>query len=335
MQYIINNESIVFFHGGKPVKVEKSASEYNRIIACFDLPEDQQDDAISELINKKVGEFEQDGFSINPSQVTYEGERLPTALAEKVRSIAMEGLPVKLFKKFWDSLQNNPSANSVRQLYDFLSYKELPITEDGCFLAYKGVNRDGWSCHGNVNTKVLQGEVNSEGRIKNNVGDTIEVLRRDVDDERSNHCSFGLHVGSLDYAESFSNGRVLIVKINPADVVSVPNDCSCQKCRVSKYEIIDSYDTEIKSAVCDADGNPILSEDDEETNEIIERVESYVAEKRKSTDPDYNGVVCVQEIRNSFSPDCPSMIRVLDALTSLGEEWYQHDDDGKYYVVLY
>jgi hypothetical protein len=334
MQYIINNESIVFFHGGKPVKVEKSASEYNRIIACFDLPEDQQDDAISELINKKVGEFEQDVFSIKPSQVTYDGERLPTALAEKVRSIAMEGLPVKLFKKFWDSLQNNPSANSVRQLYDFLSYKELPITEDGCFLAYKGVNRDGWSCHGNINTKVLQGDVDSRGRIKNEVGNTVEVLRRDVDDERSNHCSFGLHVGSLDYAESFSNGRVLIVKINPADVVSVPNDCSCQKCRVSKYEIVDSYDTEIKSAVCDADGNPILSEVDEEANELVDRIENYLSDKRAIISP-MEDVISIQRIQNIFSPEYPSKVRVLDALTSLGEVWYQSDDDGKYYVELY
>jgi hypothetical protein len=332
MQYIINDKSIVFFHEGKPVKVEKSAPEYNRIIACFDLPESEQEDAIASLINQKVGKFEQDGFTINPDSVTYEGERLPTALADKVRSIAQEGLPVKLFRKFWDSLQNNPSANSVRQLYDFLSYKELPITEDGSFLAYKGVNRDGWSCHGNLKTKVLQGIVDGEGRIKNKVGETIEVLRRDVDDERANGCSFGLHVGSLDYAESFANGRVLIVKINPADVVSVPTDCSCQKCRVAKYEIIDSYETEIRNAVTDADGNPILSEDDEEANEILERVESYLAKKRSTSDAE---VISVSQIQNAFSPDYPSRIRILDALTDLGEEWYQHEDDGKYYVVLY
>jgi len=334
MQYIINDKSIVFFHEGKPVKVEKSAPEYNRIIACFDLPESEQEDAIASLINQKVGKFEQDGFTINPDSVTYEGERLPTALADKVRSIAREGLPVKLFRKFWGSLQNNPSANSVRQLYDFLSYKELPITEDGCFLAYKGVNRDGWSCHGNTKTKVLQGIVDGQGRIKNKVGETIEVLRRDVDDERSHHCSFGLHVGSLDYAESFANGRVLIVKINPADVVSVPTDCSCQKCRVAKYEIIDSYETEIRNAVTDADGNPILSEEDEEANEIIDRVEGYLARKRETSTSD-GEVVSVSQIQNAFSPDYPSRIRVLDALTELGEEWYQNEEDAKYYVNLY
>lgn len=339
MQYIINQQSIVFFYEGKPVKVDKSAPEYNRIIACFDLPESEQDDAISQLINKKVGEFEQDGFKINPDNVTYEGERLPTALAEKVRSIANEGLPVKLFVKFWESLQANPSANSVRQLYDFLSYKELPITEDGCFIAYKGVNRNGYSCHGNLNTKVLQGVVDKSGRIENNVGDTIEVLRRDVDDNRDHGCSFGLHVGSLDYAKSFSNGRVLIVKINPADVVSVPEDCACQKCRVAKYEIIDSFDTEIKSAVCDEDGNEILCEEDHETNELVERIKSYLSSKRDVDKYEAGAsnylLLPVQKIQNIFSPNYPSKIRVLDALTSLGEQWYQDEDDGKYYVELY
>jgi len=331
MQYIINDKSIVFFHGGKPVKVEKSAPEYNRIIACFDLPQDQQDDAIAEIINQKVGKFTKDGFTVNPEEVTYQGERLPTALANKVRSIIAEGLPVTLFAKFWEALQANPSANSVRQLYDFLAYKELPITEDGCFLAYKGVGRDGWSCHGNTKTKVLQGEVNDSGKIKNNVGDTIEVLRRDVDDERSNHCSYGLHVGSLDYAESFANGRVLIVKINPADVVSVPDDCACQKCRVAKYVVLDAYDTEIKNAVCDEDGNPILSEHDGEANDILDRIENYLDNKRATSDAEY---VSIQQIQNSFSPNYPSKVRVLDALTQLGEVWFKRED-GKHYVELF
>jgi len=331
MQYIINDKSIVFFHGGKPVKVEKSAPEYNRIIACFDLSQDQQEDAIREIINQKVGKFTKDGFTINPEEVTYQGERIPTALANKIRSIVAEGLPVSLFAKFWENLQQNPSANSVRELYDFLAYKELPITEDGYFLAYKGVNRNGWSCHGNTKTKVLQGEVDSQGRIKNDRGDIIEVLRRDVDDERSHHCSYGLHVGSLDYAKSFANGRVLIVKINPADVVSVPTDCACQKCRVAKYQILDAYDTEIKNAVCDEDGNPILSEDDEEANEILDRIKSYLDHKRETSDIEY---VSVQQIQNSFSPDYPSKVRVLDALTQLGEVWFKRED-GKHYVELF
>ena len=318
MKYIVNQQAIVFFSNGKPIRIEKSAHEYGRIMKCFDLPADHQDDAINAILKEKTEGFTREGFEIDPTQVTYEGERLPTALADKVRSIIAEGLPVTLFKKFWESLQANPSANSVRQLYDFLSYKELPITEDGSFIAYKGVQKDGWSCHGNKNTKVLQGEVSDSGKIKNNVGDTIEVLRRDVDDERSNHCSFGLHVGSLDYAESFAP-KVLVVKVNPADVVSVPDDCSCQKCRVAKYEVIDSFDSEIFASVTDEDGNPIESEEDKEHQAFLERIDAYLMKK---ADEGYDEV-SVQSIQNSFSPEYPSRIRVLDALNELDYVWHE------------
>ena len=324
MKYIVNQQAIVFFSNGKPIRIEKSAHEYGRIMKCFDLPADQQDDAINAILKEKTEGFTREGFEIDPTQVTYEGERLPTALADKVRSIVAEGLPVKLFAKFWEALQSNPSANSVRQLYDFLAYKELPITEDGSFIAYKGVDKNGWSIHGNKNTKVLQGEVDSAGKIKNNVGDTIEVLRRDVDDERSNHCSFGLHVGSLSYAESFAP-KVLVVKVNPADVVSVPDDCSCQKCRVSKYEVIDSFDSEIFAAVTDEDGNPIESEEDKEHQEFLDRIYRYLCYKAA----DGLDEVSVQAIQNSFSPEYPSRVRVLDALNELDLVWYD-SDNGKY-----
>jgi hypothetical protein len=86
--------------------------------------------------------------------------------------------------------------------------------------------------------------------------------------------------------------------------------------------------------VCDADGNPILSEVDEEANELVDRIENYLSDKRAIISP-MEDVISIQRIQNIFSPEYPSKVRVLDALTSLGEVWYQSDDDGKYYVELY
>jgi len=327
MKYIINQTAIVFFFNNKPLRIEKTSNEYSRIIKCFDLDEAQQEEAIHAILDEKVGQFERDGFTITPDEVHYDGERLPEVLADKVRGIASEGLPVKLFAKFWENLQANPSANSVRQLFDFLAYKELPITEDGFFLAYKGVNSDLWSCSGNTKTKVLQGEVNPTGHIKNTVGSTIEVLRRDVDDERSHHCSFGLHVGSLSYASSFGH-TTLVVKINPADVVSVPNDCSCQKARVAKYEVLDSFSNEIESSVTDEDGNPIVGEADKDHAEFLFRIEAYCEGKLEGG----SSVVTVRSIQNAFSPEYPSRVRVLDALSELGIPWEKTDTEG--YIAL-
>lgn len=323
MNYIINSNGIVLFFDNKPVKFEKGSVQYAKIIEAFDLPEKDQESAIRKAIEKTAERVEKNGFKISPEEVLYKGEMLPQALADKVRSIHKEGLPLNLFEKFWQNLQDNPSASSVRELYEFLAYKELPLTEDGCFLAYKGLEQNFWSISGNKQTKVVKGQVDQNGRILNTVGSEIEVKRYDVDDNRDHHCSFGLHVGSLDYARDFARGAVVVVKVNPKDVVSVPADYNCQKCRVSAYKVVSEFGEEIKAPVVDESNNPIPNEDSKKRDEFVERVDKYLRnmiEKGLSW-------VSVRKVQNSFSPEYPSKNRVLDALDELGYFW-REDDDG-------
>ena len=323
MNYIINQAGIVLFLDNKPVKLEKGSSQYAKIIEAFDLPENQQEAAIRKALEKTAERAEKNGFKISPEEVSYKGEALPKALAEKVRSIHREGLPLNLFEKFWQNIQDNPSSSSVRELYDFLAYKELPITDDGCFLAYKGLESDFWSISGNKDTKVVKGQIDDRGRILNSVGAEIEVKRRDVDDNRDHHCSFGLHVGSLDYARGFARGSVVVVKVNPKDVVSVPTDYNCQKCRVSAYKVVSVFEQEIKAPVVDEDNEPVQSETVQKRSEFMERVDKYL---RNMHEKGYSWI-SVRKVQNSFSPEYPSKNRVLDALEELGYFW-REDDDG-------
>ena len=322
MKYIINNTGIIFFHQHKPIKIEKGSNQYLRILKAFDLPKDEQESAIFKILEQTSGFLQADGFEITPEKVSYNGEAMPSALADKIRSIIEEGLPVSLFAKFWDNLQQNPSANSVRELYDFLAYKELPITEDGCFLAYKGLNKTGWSISGNKETKVLKGKVDASGRIYNAVGEEIEVRRWDVDDRRENHCSYGLHVGSLNYAENFARGMIVVVKINPKDVVSVPKDYDCQKCRVSAYKIVSIFSQEIESPVCDEDGNETYSEEyseNEEFENLLNDLINYRIEQGYNTYP-------IGSIQLNLSPlKTYSREKVINGLNSLGYLWGKND----------
>ena len=66
----------------------------------------------------------------------------------------------------------------------------------------------------------------------------LEMERNKVDDNRDVTCSYGFHIASFDYADTFQAGRMMIVKVNPKDVVSVPSDHGNQKCRVSRYEVV-------------------------------------------------------------------------------------------------
>ena len=322
MQYICNNNGIVLFLDNKPVKIEKSSHQYSQILEAFDLPEKQQEAAIRKILSYNTESALKNGFNITPESVLYNGEALPKALADKVRSMHREGLPLNLFEKFWINIQDNPSASSVSELYEFLAYKELPITEDGCFLAYKGLESDFWSVSGNKDTKVVKGAVDENGCILNSVGAEIEVKRRDVDDNRDNHCSFGLHVGSLDYARDFARGVVVVVKVNPKDVVSVPTDFNCQKCRVSAYKVVSVFEQEIKAPVVDENNAPVESESKKSHSEFVQRVEKYLEKKRAQGELS----VYVKKIQNSFSPDYPSKNRVLEALDELGYFWYESDD---------
>jgi hypothetical protein len=199
-----------------------------------------------------------------------------------LRAGAKDSAPIV---NFITRLQANPSANSVAELYTFLGYKSLPTTPEGLCLGYKGVQDDYWSSTGNADTIVVQGKTNERHQILNEVGSTIEVARRCVDDNRDNHCSFGLHVGSYDYANNWAgeSGKLLVVEFDPADAVSVPTDCDFQKLRVSKYRVVsDITDTrkelnrpvyEANKPIYGSDDDVNFDEDEEDENDWVDQGE--------------------------------------------------------------
>ena len=63
--------------------------------------------------------------------------------------------------------------------------------------------------------------------------------RESVNADREVTCSRGLHIAARSYAEGFgTSGKLLVVKVNPIDVVAVPTDYHRQKMRCCKYQSI-------------------------------------------------------------------------------------------------
>ena len=154
--------------------------------------------------------------------------------------------------RFLANVLENHSNRAVQELYTFLENKNLPITEDGCFLAYKAVTsdyRDKWT-----------------NRIDNSVGETVSMQRRKVNDDCGIGCSDGLHCGALEYVEGYraehAGDRVVIVKVNPKDVVSVPTDCECQKVRTCEYQVIADYEGPLKSLLHKSEDGEAWTEDE-------------------------------------------------------------------------
>jgi hypothetical protein len=139
-------------------------------------------------------------------------------------------LPVKPLLNFLSKVLQNPSRRAVQELYKFLEHGQMPLTPTGNFLAYKSVNenyKDWYS-----------------GKFSNTVGSEHTMARNDVCDDPDLGCSYGFHVGTLAYATEFNRGsnRLMIVEVDPSDVVSVPHDCQNQKLRTAKYKVVGEFE---------------------------------------------------------------------------------------------
>ncbi len=213
------------------------------------LAQDDNEDALVALFTAPITTVKSgNGVTISNGSVLYNGEKVHSLVARRILEFAQEGLPMQPLVNFLDKVMQNPSMTAQQELYDFLENKNLPITEDGDFLAYKAIN-DNWT---DIYT----------GRISNKIGATVAMDRKKVDDNRGNHCSKGLHCGAMDYVAQYGGGnsRIVIVKVNPADAVSVPSDHSFMKLRVCKYLVLQEYQGDLIRPLYTSAGVPVGSE---------------------------------------------------------------------------
>lgn len=274
--YLVTLNNVTISKDGKTLIVGKQYADFNNIVEAlkakdFDTAFELADRATA-LVKQSNGEFE-----VKSGVVFRNGLPIHNVVTERILQFQEQGLPFEPLLKFLENLLSNPSARAVNELYTFLENKFLPITEDGHFLAYKAVQSDYLSItSGKTQVRVSrdggQTYETVTGKVPNNVGNIIEVDRNEVDDDASRTCSYGLHAGALEYAQTFggSDSKKVIVKINPKDAVSVPLDHNGQKLRAARYEVLSDLDTAIsKPLVETSDYKPTpaveaYDEDDEE-----------------------------------------------------------------------
>lgn len=268
MKYWLTSTRLtVIDNNGKNHNIQNDHRNFSKI--CKAVSDDDQeafDNLLVETQEPKISfeDFEHELFEKKEDGVYYRGIwKLDEPFVQKLKTMVSLGFSLDPFIKFLDNLYNNVSNRVINQLVRFLDYKELPITEDGCFIAYKGVNRDKYSLHGNLQTELLQGVRNEAGQILNEEGHVIEVRRNHVDDDPTHHCSHGLHVGSYSYAKGFGS-LLATVKVNPVDVVAVPEDYNGQKLRCCKYVVVKLEVEEIPIPVSDGVEGAVEEPSDEE-----------------------------------------------------------------------
>lgn len=270
--YIITNNSITVVFDGISHTLNDGHLNYAAIRKAII---DRQFDKIPALVDipKAINRYSYGNIKIENGAIKYAGQTVHNYICDKIFSFMKEGLPFEPLVAFLDKLMKNPSKRAVNELYSFLEHKAMPITPNGNFLAYKSVDSN-WRDH-------------HTGTFDNSIGNTLEMNRNAVCDDADVGCSVGFHAGSLEYARSFGGGaiRLLIVEIDPSDVVSIPKDSNCQKLRTCKYKVTAEYAQKLPdhyteeysekqefdsyTEPCDCDECPAEEEEEVESHSVL------------------------------------------------------------------
>lgn len=260
LQYTIFNNpdgtgNASLFHNGRLYTATNEHLKWNEIRKALT----ENDESVVDLFDPSIEvsrRFEPLGerVSVSNGRVYFDGDEVDNSLTRQILSFLRDDVDDwSPLVNFWERLAANPNPHSVEQLYRWLNVQDITINEDGMIVGYKGVERvpgepDDTYQSVNSGTAVVDG-VTHTGKIPNYLGAVVTMPRSQVEFDPANGCSTGLHVGTWKYADGWARGAVLLVEVDPRDVVSVPTDCNSEKLRVCRYTVMGVTDQELTSAV--------------------------------------------------------------------------------------
>jgi hypothetical protein len=230
---VVDNQSHQFDH---------THPEYEGLVECVKTGDAE---AFAELleIGTVIENWSEGNFEFRDGFLYYEDEQVASQPTDRIIQLIKNGWDKMPMLAYLDRLYQNISNRAVMESYDWCSHRGLPITPDGYLVGYKGVGvYNGKDKTDKMGRPLSTGDLVDKwsNSIRNNIADEVSMNRRKVSDNCNEGCSAGLHVGTYEYACGWagSEGKVVLVRFDPADIVSVPTDCEYQKMRVSRYTVI-------------------------------------------------------------------------------------------------
>lgn len=239
------NKNLTMFNKVTNVINDNEMDQEDKVVAIYDLLNPES--AISQKINSNFSLSRQ--IEVVSGRIKFNGKMLDESLSTHLISMLDEEYTPKDEKKwkayllFLDNLHQNVDERIREQLFRWINYENenglgFSFTDDGCLVGYKG-------CNGTIlepvsvfeGNAIVNGVEYTKSVIPNKVGSIVEMPRFDVTADPHIGCSEGLHIGSRAYASNWGE-VLLLVKVNPRDIVSVPFECDSQKIRACRYEVL-------------------------------------------------------------------------------------------------
>lgn len=228
---VAGRDSIMFSINGTPKTVPKTDLHYAEIVDALKRGDkDEVERLLTRHPKQLIADMTDGLLTFKDGKLWFDGDVLNTGLTRRIIDLKKDGYDITPLTNFLRNLLDNPSKRAVDELYGFLEKCDLPITADGHFIAYKMVKGDFTDIY--------------TGTMDNSVGATVKMRRNAVDEEKTRTCSEGLHFASLYYVTSGGYGsrgsghKLVALKINPRDVVSIPVDYNNSKGRACEYKVI-------------------------------------------------------------------------------------------------
>ena len=253
--YVITENGIVLMLNGKHQQIPQDHLNYTKISnkllsGDYEGLEDLMDARAA--VRKWLGNNPR--FRLNNDLLELDGRAFSDAITGKVLSMIDAGNNPGALINFLVKVRQNPSRIAQEELLLFCIANGFMIHEDGDILAYKSVQDSWMDMHsGTVFNKPAHLMTEPERLqyafgVQSRNGVTVKVVngrttvsmeRNAVDDNRDQVCSYGLHFAAHEYAQSFGSGvcHMLLLKLSPSDVVSIPSDYNNQKGRCAKYVV--------------------------------------------------------------------------------------------------
>lgn len=233
--YILTENSLSFVLNNTPYVVPKTHRKWDQLIEAFN--EGAGPEVIEPLVEilPSLVEYMDGKIQISNGRLNYNGRPLENGLTRRILQhleSGHEGLAEPLIALL-DKTQENPSYRAVQGLYEWLERSNLPIAADGDIIAYKIVREDYFDIH--------------SGEFDHTPGKVVEQPRNMCDEDPDRTCSTGLHFCSAGYLPHYgtaAGSRVVIVRINPRDVVAFPRDYDISKGRCCRMEVVGEVDRE-------------------------------------------------------------------------------------------
>jgi len=229
--YTMTPNSVNILIDGQMRTVDKSHANHAAVLSVLrDIPSIGEAVAVSRLrklidIPAYVALATLGRVTICKDAVLYDGAEVHGVISDRLLELLGGGFDVGPLGLLLNRVMLNPVQSARDELYLWLERSKMPLTADGCFLAYKKVMSDYKSYH--------------DGVTDNSIGTKLPPMD-DVDTDRTNTCSRGYHFCSHDYLPSYygSEGRVVVVKVAPEDVRAIPDDYDNAKGRAATYEVV-------------------------------------------------------------------------------------------------